>query len=319
LSNKIFKNYQINLGLPFQVKVPLDELFEGAFFDGGGEGAVFEVDGGVGSLYRADGFFGADGFSGAGVSGDEADADTSIDADGADADAVLAAARIEAQGQLAAARAESAEILTAAGRDAIGIVDAAKEEARGLIEQARQNSETERQAALEQARQQGYQQGYEEGKAAYDGLVAEAESLRDEAAAEYKQLLSGAEADAVELVLAIAKKVVGEEMVMNRQNLLVLIKDAFSHCSNKEQVVLKISSDDYDYIRANKDVLLSMVEGVGRLELKRDLSLRPGACFVETPFGSIDAGVATRLSKVEDAFYRLLAGDRKERLLAEGA
>jgi flagellar assembly protein FliH len=216
------------------------------------------------------------------------------------------AARVRAEAILQEARTRRGEMLTEADRMSAETVENARREAAAHLESARGQALQEAEDIAAQARREGHEEGRAQGQAEYDQLIAEAEDIRAQAEAEYRQLLEGAEADVVSLVMEVAKKVVGEEMTLNRQNLLVLVKDALQRCSNKEQVVLKVSAGDYDYIRANRDVLLSLAEGVGRLEIKKDLSLGAGACFVETPFGNIDAGIVTKLSKVEDAFYRVL-------------
>ena len=289
MSNKVFKNYQINLGVPFQVKVPLEDLFgslDGAFGD--------------------QGEFVHDSFDGGGI----------FDGFGADIDSAAAAEDV-----LSNANAEAGRILDEARAESAGIIEAASVEASAIIKTGRQEAgeyrakveeETVKEAAelREQAAREGEIEGREEGKAAYEDLIADARRIHEEAEEEYAKKLAGAEGDALELILCIAKKVIGEEFACNKENLILMIKDAFLHCSNKEEVVLKVSPGDYDYILENQDHILAAVEGLDSMEIKRDLALGPGACLVETPFGNLDAGAATRMAKIEDVFYSLLSAER---------
>ncbi|MDR1060131.1 MAG: hypothetical protein LBL83_02720 [Clostridiales bacterium] len=418
MSKRIFKNYQINLGMPFQVKVPMDEMFDGHFFadggeggaggeaaeggwdGGGGEGDGWDDGGGEGgwdggdsdagagdgeggdaefrsySPARAapgeragrgrgagggDGGFGSGGGdgndggwddgeggpAGGGYGGEDADGDDGYEGDGwesggdgyggdgdgwdedmygsggpsgsrsrrrAAARDPVAEARARADALLKEAQARSDELLAEAARQAGATAEAAKREAAERVAAAERKHEEENRAIAERAQADGYARGCAEAKAQYEQLIADAEKTLDQAGEEYAALMAGAEADAVSLAMDVAKKVIGEDMVINRQNMLSLIKDAFRHCSNKDRAILRVSPGDYDFIRMNRDVLLSMIEGVGRLEIKKDLSLGAGACFVETPFGSIDASVATRLSKIEDAFFKFMSARAREAL-----
>ena len=297
MSNKVFKNYQINLGLPFQVKVPLEELISEDYFkDGGNMGA--------------DGVFTGGGLPlgyGAVMAGASASGAATAEEGGADSGGKALA---EAEHIIRSARAEGAEIISNAEAEADRIIDASRRETDMYFKGLNEKNLAEAEELRGQAYLEGRREGMDEGKAEYESLIEEAARIRDEAEKEYSRLLEGAEGDALELVLSIAKKVIGGEITANRENLIFLIKDAFSHCTNKESVVLKVSSEDFEYISGRRDDLLSMSDGVDALEIKRDLSLAPGSCFIETPFGSLDAGVSTRLSRIEDAFYRVLAANR---------
>jgi len=44
--------------------------------------------------------------------------------------------------------------------------------------------------------------------------------------------------------------------------------------------------------------------GIGQLEIVKDQALKLGALILETPYGSVDAGMDTKLKKIEEAFSR---------------
>jgi flagellar assembly protein FliH len=377
LSNKVFKNHQINLGLPFQVKVPLDELLDGYYGSTRGKMEI-KLDGrtrhttgsenlsgsfmlsgakqssrlGVSPDVLTAGLSGTKSMSGtksvsagniSGVSpglddpegygvlningsvfasgetdvfstgglfpeiGEACESGLTDDAGDAEtSDSLLA----EAERILSEARAESAEIMAMANYEARMLIEKTRRQADAYAAKAREQIEAEAAELRERSRADGELEGREEGKAAYDLLIAEAQRLCDETDEKYKKLMAGAESEALELILGIAKKVIGEELAVNRENLIYMIKDAFMHCTNKENVILKVAQDDFDYVLLNRDLLLSMIEGVDRLDIKCDLALAPGACLIETPFGNLDAGVTTRMSKIEDVFYRVLSAYR---------
>lgn len=195
----------------------------------------------------------------------------------------------------------------------VDIVSKAREEAELIIKEAEleagrvlENAAKEAERALEAAAVEGWKKGYEEGlaqgKSEYEALIKEAELLREHSKAEYGEVLASMEADVAEIILEIAKKLVGDELVLNGECVLNAVREAFEKCENREGVVLRVSPDDHDYIASNRERLFSMVEDFGDFEIKKDCSLKRGACILDTSFGSIDAGLNTRLKKIEEAF-----------------
>lgn len=254
MSNKIFKNYQVNVGNPFQIRPPVNfHTLNNASFD------------------------------------DEENDEIET---GEDNDS---------------SRAEiPEEIIIKAKEEANLIVQEARLEALRLMENSEREIEESRIAIEEEARRNGYEDGYNEAKKQCEDILQEAEFVREHARAEYNEVLASIESDAVNIILSIAKNVISEEISLNKDNILLLVRQAFERCSNKENVVLKVSVEDYDFVVENKDKLHSMVEGIGALEIKKDASLKCGACLIETPFGSIDAGVQTKLKKIEEAFRSVI-------------
>lgn len=248
--NKVYKNYQINIGQPFQIKVPIN----------------------IHTIKPA-----------------ELLHETEEEYNGLP----VPEEKIEetAETCLEKARQKVKEIIEEAGLEASKIIEKAGEEA-----------EIIKKKAEEEAWQAGYSRGIEEAKQEYEGLIKEAELIREQAKAEYSELLAGVEHDAVDMILDIARKVIGNEITQNRETILFLVKQAFARCSSREGITVRVSPEDYDFLSANKDKLLSMMENSVEFEIKQDYSLKAGCCVVETPFGTIDAGAQTKLSKIEQVF-----------------
>ena len=240
--NKIFKNNQVNLGTPFQVKIPIN----------------FHT--------------------------------------------IKTVEKPEELEEIAEAVEDPCDLLARAKEEAELILKEAELEAARVIEKAEFEA-SERKAAIEgEAWQKGYDDGLQAAKGEYEALLQEAESIREQAKTEYNEVLAGIECDAVDMVLEISRKVIGDEIEINKDSVLSLIKHAFERCGCKEGIILKVSADDYDYIVENREKILAVSEGIGDFETKKDLSLKSGDCIVETSFGTIDAGMRTKLKKIEEAF-----------------
>lgn len=188
------------------------------------------------------------------------------------------------------------------------IIQEAKMEAMEIISKAIEEANLKKQQIYEEARKAGYEEGTAISKKEYEALIEEAKEIKLQAQTEHEKMLKEFEQEAVSLVLDIAKKVISDEVVLNKQNVLLLFRQAIEKCVNRENMVLRVSDEDYDYSIKNKERILSMVEGVSNLEICRDSSLEPGSCIIETEFGTIDASVQTKLSQIEEAFLKERAG-----------
>ncbi len=249
LSNKIFKNYQVNLGMPVQIRPPVN----------------------FHTLQHA-----AEAF-----------------AEEEEAESVELCETAE-------------DILAKAREEADLIVKEARLEAIRLLEMAEKEITETRLLAEAEAKNQGYADGLKEGRSQYDDLIQEAGFIREHARAEYKEVLEGIESEAVNVILDIAKKVIGAEVGANRESILSIVRQAFERCANKGKALLKVAPEDYEYLMENREKLLSVLEGADEPEIKKDSSLKPGACVVETAYGSIDAGVETKLEKIEEAYRQVI-------------
>lgn len=249
--NRVFKNYQINVGIPFQVKVPAG-LQTAKHHNRLMEQQSNEVD----------------------ITEDEIE--------------------------------NAEDIIHKAREEANLLLKEAEFEAERIIDNARQKAREESLEIMEQARKEGYEEGYNAGKQQHIELICEAEKIKENAETEYCDILEGIENDVISMVIDISKKVIGEEISLNRENILYVVKQAFEKCTNKDNVILRVAPDDYEFIVDNKEKVLSMVEGMGEFDIKKDFSLKAASCVVETPFGCIDASIQTKLRKIEEAFKQVL-------------
>lgn len=248
MSSKIFKNYQVNVGSPFEIKSPLN-------FDSIKKVSLNEIE-------------------------DVAEEEIHRDQD-------------------------PQELTDKAREQAQMIVEEAKREADILISTAESEISALKKTVEEESWQKGYEDGLNAAQSEYAALLQEAESIKIQAGQDYDKILESIENDTVEVILEIARKVICTEISINKEDILYLIKQAFEKCSNKEGIVLRVSQDDYSFVMDNIDALRSMIQGSPEFEVKKDASLNEGDCLVETLFGTIDAGVQTKIKKIEEAFRKI--------------
>jgi flagellar assembly protein FliH len=198
------------------------------------------------------------------------------------------------------------DIIRKAEEEAEEIIRNADVEAQRILKAAEEEAFERVQSIENEAMKKGFENGYEEAKRIYEDLLQEAEGIKKNAIKEYNEVMAGIEKDAVEMVLEIARKVIGQEINLNKESILEQVKQALEKCSNREDITIKVSAQDYDFLVDNREKLLSMIDGIENLEIKKDPALKTGDCLVETSFGSIDAGIQTKLKKVEEAFMKVI-------------
>ena len=199
-------------------------------------------------------------------------------------------------------------VIKNAREEAKNIKKEAEYEAVRIIKKAEDDAEKKVCGLEEEAWQKGYGEGLEAAAKNYEELTAQAEALKKSAEEEHETVLAGMEAEIVDMVLEIARKVVGTELSTNRDCILNLVVQALEGCTNRNNIILKVSSEDFDYIMENKDRLYSSVESASEIEIKKEMTLKQGSCILDTSYGSIDGSAGTKLAKIEDAFKKLLEG-----------
>ncbi|WP_406678105.1 FliH/SctL family protein [Neomoorella carbonis] len=208
----------------------------------------------------------------------------------------------------------------AAAEAAAREVTAAREKAAAILEQARREAAAikeaalaERQKALEEGRAAGEARGYQEGLSRAEEeavrIRREAEAAREEARqvlAEaqrtYREMLSAAEGDIIELALAIAGKIIGQEIELRPELVVEMARQAVRQVAEGQNYIIYTSPEAADIIRRRRAELLAEAAPGARLQVIADPAFKAGGCRVETENGFIDAGVDSQLEELKKIF-----------------
>lgn len=187
------------------------------------------------------------------------------------------------------------------------------EEANSEAQAVTKNAELEAQKLMSASREEGYTKGYEsgylEGRGEAQSLIDEASQIKEFLDNRKESLFREAEEQVMQLVLSIAKKVIGNELEQNKEAILSIVSQALQKCAFKRKLALKISPHDYDLIIENKARICTMVEGISDIEIISDLSLTKGSCIVETPSGEINSSIDVQIKEIEKIFTYLLRNE----------
>ena len=167
----------------------------------------------------------------------------------------------------------------------------------------------------EESRRRGYQSGYDAGytcgrdevtvsltKRADDERTAYREDLEafvEHIEAERKTAWAEMEPEMIGLVFEIAKKVIKTEVEASREVSLAVVQNALRRVAETGTIRIRVHADDLETIRANREDLLTLVDGIRHIEIISDRRIGLGGCIVETDAGTIDARIETQVDEVE--------------------
>ena len=158
---------------------------------------------------------------------------------------------------------------------------------------------------LDQTCKNAYDRGFSEGtvwqkKQNLLTLKALAEVLR-EAEALKRKLYAEAEEQMLDLVLAVAEKVVYEEVSANRKTILTLLREAVKSVMDREGMKICLNPSDYAFIKEMKPDFFLDLDGAKNIAFEADAAIQPGGAVLETNAGEVDARLEQRIKEIKAA------------------
>jgi flagellar assembly protein FliH len=207
---------------------------------------------------------------------------------------------------------QTAAILAKTQQEAEAIIQQAIAEAERIVQQARQDAANlihESEAKMQLLQAQAVQAGQAQGEAQGLGELKQAaqlfESVLSEAQAERKRLLESSEASAVQLILAIVRKVLKIEPIINEQVILKVTRAALQRLSKVADVQIFVHPADLELLHFNlsqfSDLALEIV-------LEPDEKIAPGGCRIHSRSGTIDATLDSQFETVARSFLAVAEG-----------
>jgi len=230
---------------------------------------------------------------------------------GKEKDAMIAAAKAEAARIVQEAEGAAFEEVRRKTNQAQKLRQEAEEEASKLAAEAEKRvaeleatalsrlEAAEREAA-KKGRDEGREEGYKEGAAEVERLVGRLHVILDRAMDKRAEILAETEAQVVELVLLVAKKVV--KVISENQKSVVVqnIQQALRKLKTKSDVIVRVNLADLQLATEHVKDFVQMTENAKKLQIIEDSTVDRGGCVIETDFGEIDARISSQLSELEE-------------------
>ncbi|HKK90127.1 MAG TPA: FliH/SctL family protein [Desulfobacteraceae bacterium] len=170
-----------------------------------------------------------------------------------------------------------------------------------------------RQQAVEEAKKAGEQEGYDRGfekgekeaKAQGDAraleVLASLEDILDKTENSWGEFVQQFEEQIISLVCRIAEKVVLARVDVDS----TLVKESIFHALEKlpepREIVLNVSSDDYEYIEMIKEEFFEKIETLSTVSVVSNPGINRSGCRIETSKADVETDIETRLEAVFDS------------------
>jgi len=173
-----------------------------------------------------------------------------------------------------------------------------KEEAEDDLLGTQENIAGIEQVAYEKSFAQGEKDGFELGEKKAEKVVENIENLFNEMAGLKHDVLRQYEREIIDLIFAVAEKIVHHEVKSKESVIKNAIFDALEMAVEKSKVVFNVNPDDYDYVEKLRPELFNQNKGLKSIVVTSDPGISRGGCYLETPYGNIDATIESKLEKI---------------------
>ena len=181
------------------------------------------------------------------------------------------------------------------------VVAEARETARTMLQQAREVIAADRTKAVEQGHAEGYAAGRAEADAETAGLIRTCEQIGVHVMEERERVLAASEADIVELAIAIAHRIVNASLDVDHELVVDACRGAMRKAFQRGSMQVLAHPDDLDLLRDAGPGLAAELGGVDNLDFIEERRIDRGSVVVRTPAGEIDATIAGKADKIEQA------------------
>lgn len=159
-----------------------------------------------------------------------------------------------------------------------------------------------RDEAYDKGFSQGEKLGIEQEREKVQPLIDEFRQALNDLEEVKKNLYHNAERQAVDLAMAVARKIVCREVSINREMIIDVIKEALERVSDQERVKIRVSPCAVEFLNNPTCTITEVLRDGSGICIEEDHTIPSGGCIIETELGDIDARVEERLRAVEEAF-----------------
>lgn len=181
------------------------------------------------------------------------------------------------------------------------------------ISQWWQSRREEDETIIRQAQDEGFSLGYEDGRAQAVGelkrewqqRIEEAQQLLSSSYKMRDQIIQEAEPFLVELSCAIAEKIIGQELTMNPELAVDMIRKSLARRKEQGVITLCVAPQHLAFMQAAREELALSIDSQAELHILPDATVQDFGCVIRSSFGSIDARIDTQLTEIKRELTQL--------------
>ncbi|WP_167577587.1 FliH/SctL family protein [Ammoniphilus sp. YIM 78166] len=211
-----------------------------------------------------------------------------------------------------AAQQEAEEIIQQALLESQRIQQQAQEEIENWWNQRRVGDESIQKEAKADGYREGFRhghaQGYEAAQEEQERAIIQAKQILQEAYVAKDKWIQESEPFLVELSMAIAKKVIREELAVHPEKTWSIVREALLKVQEVDKVTISVAPSQYDFLENKQMELKKWLHGQVEIQLLPDYDVEEGGCVIRSAFGSVDAKVDTQLEAISQVLLDLAKG-----------
>lgn len=194
---------------------------------------------------------------------------------------------------------EAESIMNKARQDAEKSVNEAQSRASDITREAERRAVSYEKAAFSKGYDEGRDQGFELGQEEVNRLIDRIKRVIQSTIQKRSEVLQEAEAQVIDIVIAITRKVVKTISESHKEVVRRNIKDALAKLRERTEITIRVNTEDLHVLPKYKADFIDKLEEIEGVRILEDSSVDPGGAVIETDFGSIDARIAAQLSEIE--------------------
>ncbi|MEI7542213.1 MAG: FliH/SctL family protein [bacterium] len=155
--------------------------------------------------------------------------------------------------------------------------------------------------------EKGYFEGLEKGKAEtnrkYMSLINALTAITEMALSEKQKIIKNTEDDIVNLAIDIAQKVVGKELVDNKEIVVKFVTDAIKMLENKEKIIIYCNPEDLEIIKLHRNDFVKLTDINETLHILPDDMLERGECRLESDSEIVDTDINYQFGEIKKKLH----------------
>lgn len=185
-----------------------------------------------------------------------------------------------------------------------------RKEAEDIVKKAQEKGALLEREAYEKGFAQGEKDGLDLGEKKALKVVENIENFFTEMSNLRKEILKQYERQILELIFSIAKKIIHHQIGSDEKAIEDTVLKALHLAVEKSKIALRVNPEDFDYVERLRPEFFAKFKELKSIVVTSDPSITRGGCFLETPYGDVDARIETELEMI----YQCLEGVYNEKL-----
>lgn len=186
------------------------------------------------------------------------------------------------------------------------VLEDARRQADELVTQARTAAESIKNDAYESGFQSGLAAGQTEAARILEGEQHKLQAFQEGLEQDYQERLRATEPVIADFMVKLVEKLTGVVVEDKEEVILHLVRCGLEQTGKSKQFTIRVSSEDYQMVEAQKDHLLLLMDGQGELLIQEDKGFARNQCIIETDTAIIESSLDVQLKNLTEDI-RLMA------------